>query len=373
MVTLTQSKPSITIVGGGLAGLVCSIILSRNGFPVTLFEKKTYPFHRVCGEYISNEVIAFLKSLEIDLYRFNGAKITELAISSVSGRTFKTSLDLGGLGLSRFLLDDHLYHKALASGAKVVLGIKANNISFNDNQFEVLLEDGRLITSDFVIAAHGKRSNLDKARTFFTHRSPFIGVKYHIKTDFPKNLVQLDNFKDGYCGTVKIEDDKYCLCYLSHKNNIKTHGNLLDMEKAVLYENPLLKMLFQNSEFLYSKPEVINEISFERKGLVEDHVLFCGDSAGMISPLCGNGMAIAIHSAKILSDTLIAFYKNDRKVVEDLYSQQWRRYFSQRLAVGRLTQKLFGGRITSELAVRGLQTIKPLSNFIIKRTHGAPF
>ena len=30
-----------------------------------------------------------------------------------------------------------------------------------------------------------------------------------------------------------------------------------------------------------------------------------GDAAGMITPLCGNGMAMAIHSAKILTDLII--------------------------------------------------------------------
>jgi flavin-dependent dehydrogenase len=35
-----------------------------------------------------------------------------------------------------------------------------------------------------------------------------------------------------------------------------------------------------------------------------------GDTAGLIHPLCGNGMAMAIHSAKIVSK-LIGDYFND--------------------------------------------------------------
>src|SRR5690606_28139952 len=149
-------------------------------------------------------------------------------------------------------------------------------------------------------------SNLDRQlnRKFFFKRSPYIGVKYHIRTDFPSDLIALHNFKDGYCGISKIEDDQYCLCYLSSRSNLKDHGNIKEMEENVLFRNNNLKYIFENSDFLYNKSEVINEICFEKKEAVYDHLLFCGDAAGMISPLCGNGMAMAIHSAKILSELI---------------------------------------------------------------------
>ena len=63
------------IVGGGLAGLVCAIELSRAGHRVLVLEKKTYPFHKVCGEYVSHEVLAYLQSLDIDPYAYGAARI----------------------------------------------------------------------------------------------------------------------------------------------------------------------------------------------------------------------------------------------------------------------------------------------------------
>jgi len=367
-------KPSkIVIVGGGLAGLISSLLLNRAGYEVTLIEKKRYPFHRVCGEYISNEVRPFLKSLGIDVDSLCPSQISKLAISSVSGRSFNCELDLGGFGISRFTLDNYLYEKASRQGVNFILGQKANQLSFRDNCFESTLDDATKLSSDFVIAAHGKRSNLDKSRAFFYRRSPYIGVKYHIKTDFQPDTVQLDNFLYGYCGTVKIENDRYCLCYLSRKENLKRYGNIEEMERTVLWQNPILRDRFKNSEFIFSKPEVINEISFEQKTLIEDHVLFCGDSAGMISPLCGNGMAMAVHSAKLLCEAIIQYGTANRELVEKTYITQWNDFFAQRLLAGRLTQKLFGSKLTSELALLSLLNIKPLSNFIIKKTHGTPF
>ncbi|HAC24725.1 MAG TPA: FAD-dependent oxidoreductase, partial [Cytophagales bacterium] len=56
---------TVVIVGGGLGGLLAALQLAKQGIPVTLFERKQYPFHRVCGEYISNETVPFLRSLGV--------------------------------------------------------------------------------------------------------------------------------------------------------------------------------------------------------------------------------------------------------------------------------------------------------------------
>jgi len=55
----------IAIIGGGLAGLSLSIQCANAGYRTLLFEKETYPFHKVCGEYISNESFPFLEKLGV--------------------------------------------------------------------------------------------------------------------------------------------------------------------------------------------------------------------------------------------------------------------------------------------------------------------
>ncbi len=57
----------VAVVGGGLAGLSLAIQCAGNGFSVVLFEKEIYPFHKVCGEYISMESWSFLESLGVPL------------------------------------------------------------------------------------------------------------------------------------------------------------------------------------------------------------------------------------------------------------------------------------------------------------------
>jgi flavin-dependent dehydrogenase len=145
------------------------------------------------------------------------------------------------------------------------------------------------------------------------------------------------------------------------------------MEKKILCKNPHLRELFQHSEFLFEKPEVINEISFEKKNTIENHILFSGDTAGMIAPLCGNGMSMAIHGAKILSETILKYYNPsffDRAKAEEEYAQQWNKQFARRLWVGKKIQDTFGQEWMTEAVVRTLKTLPPLTRWLIKQTHG---
>jgi flavin-dependent dehydrogenase len=368
----------VLIAGGGLAGLVNAIILSRAGLDVVLVEKKHYPFHKVCGEYVSNEVIPFFHSLGIFPDQLGASQISHLQVSSPSGKQALTAeLDLGGFGLSRYILDNYLYQMARESGTQFILGKSVEKISFTENVFDVELSDGVLLQSRLVIGAFGKRSKLDKQlnRPFINKRSPYVGVKYHLLTEFPKNLIALHNFKDGYCGVCAIEENKYNLCYLTTRTNLKKYGSIEEMENQTLYKNPFMQQIRQKGEFLFDKPEVINEISFAPKQAVEEHILMSGDTAGLITPLCGNGMAMAIHSAKILSALVIQYFTCpwSRVQLEQTYTEQWQQVFARRLWAGRQIQHLFGSEWLSSMAVSLLQYFTPATRYLMKQTHGKVF
>ena len=373
-----ENSKDIVIVGGGLAGLVNAIILSSAGLNVLLIEKKSYPFHRVCGEYISNEALPFLNSIGAEISSLNPSLIKRLLISAPSGSVIETELGLGGFGISRYKLDHHLYQLALKQGVEFRLNTTVIDIKYKQKAFTIVLAEGPEIKSNLVIGSFGKRSSLDRTmkRDFFYKRSPYIGVKYHIRTKLPSDLISLHNFKNGYCGISRIEDGKYCLCYLSDKENIQLHGSIEAMEEKIIWKNPRLKEIFNHAEFIYDKPEVINEISFEKKSPVENHVLMSGDSAGMITPLCGNGMAMAIHSAKILSEIILNNSHDhtfDLAAIEKEYIEQWNNMFSARLMRGRLIQKLLLQEKISSLSINLLKRSQSLTSWMIRKTHGKEF
>jgi flavin-dependent dehydrogenase len=367
----------VLVIGGGLGGLTAALDLTARGYRVVVVEKKQYPFHRVCGEYISNEVLPYLRRLHADPEVLNPARITQFMVSSPAGRTLSVPLDMGGFGVSRFTLDQHLFQLAEARGVTVLQQATVAAVTYDaaTDTHTTTLADGRTFTTRAVLGAYGKRSALDRQRPFFQARSPYLGVKYHLRLDFPTNLIALHNFPDGYAGISAVEDGRYCFCYLTTRHNLKQHGTIAAMEQNVLATNPLVRRILTEAEVLYPQPEVINEISFAPKSCVEDHVLLCGDAAGLITPLCGNGMAMALHGAQLASAHLHDFLQNriSRATLEARYRHSWHAQFGRRLQVGRLIQGLFGRPLMSEAVVGGLRHWPGGVRALMRRTHGQPF
>jgi flavin-dependent dehydrogenase len=364
------------IIGGGMGGLVAANILSDQGILCTVIEKREYPFNRVCGEYISNETMPFLRSSGLFPEAFNPPQIKRFQLTSLNGKLAELPLETGGFGISRFSFDHFLYQKAKSKGVEFYLNSEVNALRFLGDGFELKTRDRNLF-GDVVIGSFGKRSKLDVVldRNFIHQRSPYLGVKYHIRTEHPADLIALHNFQDGYCGISNVEDSKSCLCYLSHRNNLRKWGSIKSMEENVLFKNPFIKFIFSGAEFLWDKPETINEISFETKKPVDHHVLMVGDSAGMVTPLCGNGMAMAIHTAKIAGELIVNFCRGkiSRAEMEHQYRSQWNSQFAKRLWAGRQIQRLFGGAGSSNFAVNLARFAKPIAKFLISKTHGEPF
>ncbi|MCP2042689.1 NAD(P)/FAD-dependent oxidoreductase [Pontibacter sp. HSC-36F09] len=367
----------IAVIGGGLAGLTSAITLANRGLSVTLIEKKSYPLHKVCGEYVSNEVLPYLRAIGADPAVLRPASISRFMLTSPKGVILESPLDLGGFGVSRYTLDHFLYQVALAKGVQVRLQTAVQDVQFADNQFSLKLSNGDTLRAEVALGAYGKRSTLDRQlnRSFFAKRSPYIGVKYHLRLDMPTDLIALHNFEDGYAGISAIEDGRYCFCYLTTRENLRRHGSIPDMEQATLQQNPHLRRIFSEAEFLYEQPEVINEISFATKTCVENHMLMCGDAAGMITPLCGNGMAMAIHAGKLAAEQVVQYFENgrNRQALEAGYTLAWERQFKQRLQLGRAVQRLFGSPLLSEVAVGTLRYLPAAVRLIMRQTHGQPF
>jgi menaquinone-9 beta-reductase len=384
-VSLSESSEieiyDVAIVGGGLAGLALSIQLAKENYKVVLLEKETYPFHRVCGEYISLESWNFLEQLGYPLSDMDLPIIKELLISAPNGNFIEQTLPLGGVGISRYKIDYELSLLAKQQGVTLLEGVKVSDIQFQE-PFSIIHTSQKNVQAKLVAGSFGKRSNLDVKwkRKFVTQKNAglnnYIGVKYHIQTDFSNDKIVLHNFSDGYCGMSKIENDTYCLCYLTTARNLRQSGNSIEaMEKEILSKNPFLKKIFTQAHFLWKEPVTIAQISFEKKAQVENHVLLLGDAAGMITPLCGNGMSMALHGSKIAAVLINQFLGNkiSRKKLEEHYILQWNSLFGNRLKTGRFIQRLFGKPALTNLIITTLKPFPKLISWLIRQTHGQPF
>ena len=366
----------VIIIGGGLAGLCNAIHLSKLGKKVLLIEKNEYPKHKVCGEYISNEVLPYLEFLEVNPFDSGAVRINNFQLSTTKSNIISAKLPLGGFGISRYTLDLVLSEKAKENGV-TILQDTVSNVTFLKDVFQVETKDNNIFTSKITIGAFGKRSLLDvkMGRNFIQKKSPYLGVKIHVKGNFKEDLVALHNFKGGYCGVSKVENNAINLCYITNYATFKQYKNIEDFQEQVVFKNNYLKEIFHSSEALFEKPLSISQISFETKKPVENHILMCGDSAGMIHPLCGNGMSMAIQSAQLASKLILNYLNGEietRKELEKQYIRQWNRKFSLRLKAGHFIAMLFRKDTIASVLLQILKKLPFLLPIIIKQTHGKP-
>lgn len=377
----TNNTPKIypcAIIGGGLGGLCLAIQLAQQGMEVVLFEKNSYPQHRVCGEYISMESWDFLTELGVPLADFQLPIIKQLGISAESGFMLQSSLALGGFGISRYSLDQYLCQLARSKGVTVLENCKVNDVKAADDQVSVIHTSQGHYLAQLICGSFGKYApNFAKPSHSISKNSPnYIGVKYHIQADLAADRIELHNFQDGYCGISKVDKDQYCLCYLSKASNLQQAGNdLKSMEEKVLYKNPWLKKYFTQSTFLYDSPLVISNIYFHPKAAYLNGMFMLGDAAGAITPLCGNGMSMAMRASKILAGLILLYHRGeiDKTALVKRYIAAWKANFNNRIWAGQYLQLLFGKKQSTQLALKTLDRLPALTQRLIGLTHGLPF
>jgi flavin-dependent dehydrogenase len=362
----------IIIAGGGLSGLWAAIELGES-FKVLLLDPDSYPRHKMCGEYLSAEIADLLSSKGIALPKLTPIAFDEFQISLQNGRKIQTKLPLGGFGISRHHLDLTLYNKA--SKFCTIRQERVVEIYDEDPVQTVITQDARY-TCKQVLVATGKRSQLDRQlqREFMKRKSEWLAVKMHYKYDMPVNQVELHNFEGGYAGLSKVETGAVNLCYLTSYRSFKKFKNVDRFQEAVLQENPNLKSFFEQAVPLWEKPITISQISFGSKKQGNSQLIFLGDSAGLIHPLCGNGMAMAIHSAHIAARNVSLFLNDDytrTKLIKN-YNKQWNRFFSSRMRYGKWIQGILIHPGLTKVMYSVIQRLPFLLPLIIRKTHGKP-
>ena len=282
---------------------------------------------------------------------------------------------MGGFGISRYAFDNLLY-ESLKDKVEIVFET-VEKIYFNDNFFAVSTQNKKSFQADFVIGAFGKRSNIDSFlnRKFMKQSSPWLAVKNHFEYEFPDDLVALHNFEGGYCGLSKTETNTVNACYLTTFKSFKKYNDIETFQKKEMAKNPYLNNFFNDAKPIFKNPLTISQISFQKKKPVENHIFMLGDSAGLIHPLCGNGMAMAIKSAQIFSELFIkSFQKSvfNRMELENQYAENWQNEFGGRLKTGRLIQQVLLNPIVAKVGFSIAKHVPAIVPKIIEKTHGIP-
>jgi len=367
----------VVVIGGGLAGCSASIQLAERGVKVLLLEKSTYPSHKLCGEFLSPESqSSFTRLGVLDAVRQAGAHpITNARFTAPSGTEAASSLPGTALGLSRYRLDELLFARARAAGVDGRTGTRVTDVAGSIERGFTVSAGESTFQGRLVLGAYGKRGTLDRTLDRdCLHPSSLVAFKAHFAGAQVPNTIELHAFEGGYCGCSHVEDDRLNVCWIGSTDALKSAGGSPEtMMEAACNQNPALADRLDGTHRVSDRFEAISQVSLERKGCFANDVCMIGDTAQMIAPLCGDGMAMALSAADLVVDPATAFLAGNLSAprFRNRYRTVWEQTFSTRLRLGRWAHRAaFHPRATS-LLVRAFHVLPPLARWLIRSTRGA--
>ena len=367
----------VIVVGGGIAGCAVATELSRRGWRVLVLEKQNLPNHKLCGEFLSGESSRQLENLgALDSVLKAGARqVDRFVLTTSRGAVFRSILPDTALSLSRLRLDCLLRDAAVLAGADYRDGLSAREIEGSLCEDFVVRTAAGAYRARVVVGAFGKRSSLDVklARRFTNRRSPYVAYKQHFLAESFPGVIELHAFRGGYCGVSPIEEGRVNVCFIAHSAFMHRPEGALDLAALpILRTNPRLAARLdsmvpeQGTLCAVASPSLDNKEKFERD------ICMVGDAAGMIAPLCGDGMAMALRSAELASMHIDQFLRGriSSSAFKSDYTASWNREFALRIKLGRMAQTSgiypwFADLLTGACAAR-----PAVGRWIIARTRG---
>ena len=380
---MNKQSTDILIIGGGPAGSTTALYLSKLGFDITLVEMKAYPREVLCGEFLSKEVTDVLKELNIFNYfiSLKPNKLNLFRAVNESGNELKSDLNFDAYAMKRSVFDSLLLNQAKASNVKVVQPAVLISTLKTNPDFISNIEDssGQIIQikSKLVIAAYGRQNILDKKfqRDFVNKKSNLNGVKFHMPVVLLNNSfndeIRIYTSEQLYCGINQVSDTEITVCFLENRKHSKipSRERLIDLIKS----NKNFHKIFREDAIDYIRTATIygtGNIFFGKREVVENGIIMVGDSARVISPLAGDGIGMAMESAKILYEIMKVYRLDEvnRDKIYFEYKKQHHKTFLKRLMTAKIIQNSVLNRSTRNIGFSFANKYPSLLPYLIKFT-----
>lgn len=304
-------RNEILIIGGGVAGCAASIALARKGLSVTLIEREPTPRHKVCGEFLSGEALEDLHALGIDVASLGAVPIQHVRLAAAR-RAAEAPLPFPAASLTRKTLDTALLAEALAVGVHVKSGCRVQTLNRNaDNVWEATLDDGSTRTAPTVFLATGKHDMRGHGRPKDPQQWVAFKMYFRLTSEQTAELAdasELMLYPGGYGGIQPVEGGIANLCCVVQQRYLARAGNRWENFLVKIQEDcPHLAMRLKGAEPLLTKPIAITHLPYGFiRSSTEDGLYCIGDQAAVIPSFTGDGISIALHTARCATTAYLA-------------------------------------------------------------------
>jgi menaquinone-9 beta-reductase len=303
----------VLVIGGGPAGAAAASRLAAAGLRVVLLERQREPGRQVCGEFVSVAATAELAALGVEPMRLGARPLTRARVCGQEADV-TARLPFTGYGLSRARLDRGLLEIAARCGADVRMGVGVRTIERGHGAWSAALSEGGRIESGAVVLATGKHDLRGHARA--SGSAPrMVGFKMHcwLRPDQTAALggaVELFLYDGGYAGLQLIESGVANLCLVMSADRLRGDGHAWQNALSHLRRiAPPLAARLRGARPLWDRPATIARVPYGyvcTRDASMEALYRVGDQAAVIPSLAGEGIAIALRSARRAADAVLA-------------------------------------------------------------------
>ncbi|STX39704.1 NAD(P)/FAD-dependent oxidoreductase [Legionella feeleii] len=348
-------KLDALIIGGGPAGATTALLLAKAGWSVGLIEKKRFPRRKVCGEFLSATNLPLLQKLGIAEFYLSQSGPEVRRVGLYTADTVVTSamplvgssIARGGRALGREHLDTALLHEARINGAHIWQPAEAKTLQRQANEFICTFRDGnetKELSAAVIVRASGSWEKQVGRADIKDHKpSDLLAFKAHfLNANLPSDLMPLLAFPGGYGGLVHSDHQRVTLSCCIRRDTL--HNLRLDYPGISAGEAVLQYIMAHCRGVRETLTHAERQGNWLAAGPIhpgirycyKDHQFFAGNLAGEAHPVVAEGISMAMQSAWLLSQTLIA-HKNEILTGKGLnnagadYTKQWRKHFVKRI------------------------------------------
>lgn len=352
---MTDHVYDVAVIGAGIAGSSLAKSLADRGLDTILLDRKSFPRHKVCGEFMSPESLATLREMGLDsvVSELGPVSIERVHLHFEFGDAIDIPLPGPAWGISRYALDSALHRAATCAGAKLLTGTTVVSVSPapNSGGYDIVAKQKDGISSglcaSIVISAWGTASLKGLAGQQPARRANngHIGVKSHFSGIETGPVIELYFFDGGYLGISPIEGGLTNVAALMNRSVLASPDadkSVAGWIEAACSRNPKLRKRLSQGAAVAGTQAAVAPVQFNRRPVAWDTIPRVGDSSMMIPPLCGDGMSMALRSAQLCSPLAASYIKGEIQL------SQWKQHYAEAvekefvgpLKWGRTLQKL---------------------------------
>lgn len=293
----------LIVVGSGPAGSCAARAASRAGLKVALVDQARFPRDKLCGGLLTRRAVSLYERVfTAPLDGVVQASSPELHLWGPQGWLNAARQGPVLRFTMRQAFDHHLFEQACAAGAVPFTGQPARlDPEAPEERPSVRLADGRQLSAHVVIGADGVRSAV--ARALFGR--PFdpatiaLAVEVELPRDAVDDRVEAPEVHFGYV--------RWGYGWVFPKRETLTVG-----VGGLLARNPdlraslarLVRQRFGDVPLPRIKGHHIPYGDYRRRP-GRGNVLLCGDAAGLVDPITGEGIGLALESGQAAAQAAV--------------------------------------------------------------------